>query len=466
MSTNEKLAKKAIVAEESSAEKATVSEESSAKINIYDTPPYKKSRAAYNAEALLEYLISLTLVDSFLAALGKSLGLSDALLGICASLVSFAGLTQVFTVFFNHNKPVKRRILTIHLINHIMFACLYLLPFFSGVSQTVKTVLFVALLLSGRLMSNVIASTKYVFAMSSVERHKYGVFSTTKEMISLAGGMAFEYVIGIISDHYREIGDEKTCYLLFAITILVITVLHTVSIGMMREDKQEYQNRKSEENEEKLSERVKNMLGLLKNKRFLQILTVFILWRVADYFSTPFMGTYAIDENALAFSLTDVSIFAIIGSALRFVASRPVGKFADRTSYCTMLIPIFGLAAVAFAFGAFAAPGSEWTFIVFKVVRATAYVGINSATMNLILEYVPKEKGNYAIALNSCIIGLAGFGSTLVGSAILSSIQANGNTVFGIHMFAQQFLCMISAIVTVAIIAYLVLVIRKLKRTI
>lgn len=429
--------------------------------NKYNTPPYKRSRIAYNAEALLEYLISLTLVDAFLAVLGKSIGMSDALLGICGSLVSFAGLTQVFTVFFSHRKPVKKRIFTVHLINNLMFAALYILPFFSGVSKTVKIVLFFALLLSGRLLLNMVASTKYVLAMSSVERHKYGVFSTTKEMISLAAGMAFEYAIGWVSDYYRSIGQEKVCFLLFAITIVVITALHAVSVSFLHEDKSKYEDMPEED--ETLAKRVSDMLGLLKNKRFLQILAVFFLWRIADYISSPFMGTYAID---LAFTLTDVSILAIIGSAIRFVLSRPVGKFADKTSYCTMLIPIFGLVTVAFIFGAFAAPGTAWSFAVYRITRAAAYVGINSATSNLMLDYVPREKSDYAIALNSCIIGLAGFGSTLLGSALLSNIQKNGNTLFGIPVFAQQVLCAISAILTVVIILYLALFVRKLKRNV
>lgn len=450
-----------MITKEKNMDNAVNPEKNAAETNVYDTKPYKRSRVAYNAEALLEYLISLTLVDSFLAVLGKSIGMSDALLGICGSLVSFAGLTQVFTVFFSHRKPVKRRIFTIHLINNLMFAALYVLPFFSGVPKTVKTVLFIALLLSGRLLLNMVASTKYVLAMSSVERNKYGVFSTTKEMISLAGGMAFEYVIGRVSDHYREIGEEKVCFLLFAITIVVITALHAVSVGFIHEDKSKYENMPEEE--ESLGKRVGDMLSLLKDRRFLKVLAVFLVWRIADYISYPFMGTYALD---LSFTLTDVSIFAIVGSAVRFVLSRPVGRFADKTSYCTMLIPIFGLVTVAFIFGAFAAPGTEWSFIVYRIARAAAYVGINSATSNLMLDYVPTEKSDYAIALNSCIIGLAGFGSTLVGSALLSNVQANGNTFLGIPMFAQQLLCAISAILTVVIILYLIFVIRKLKRNV
>ena len=436
-------------------------------VNVYDTPPYKRSRMAYNAEALLEYLISLTIVDSFLAALGKSMGISDALIGICSSIASLAGLTQVFTVFFNHRRPVKRLILTLHLVNQLMFACLYFLPFFSGVPQVLKEILFVSLLLGGYLCSNITGSMKYVFAMSSVERGKYGTFSTTKEMISLVGGMIFEYIIGRVATYYTDIGRQDICFILFGITTVVIAILHAISVGFMREDRGKYIRMAEEEGEapkESLKVRLGNMLGLLKNRNFVLVMLVFLMWRCADYLAMPFMGTYAIDPDALNFTLADISVFAIIGSGIRFVISRPVGRFADKTSYCTMLIPIFSLAAVAYIFGTFAAPGTEWMFVAYKVLRAVAYVGINSGTYNLMLDYITTDRSDYAIALNNCIIGLAGFLSTLVGSVILSRIQSNGNTVFGLPVFAQQFLSLIAAAITVVIVLYLVFVVRKLRR--
>ena len=81
-----------MITKEKNSDNAVNLQENATETNIYNTKAYKQSRVAYKAEALLEYLISLTLVDSFLAVLGKSIGMSDALLGICGSLVSFAGL--------------------------------------------------------------------------------------------------------------------------------------------------------------------------------------------------------------------------------------------------------------------------------------------------------------------------------------------------------------------------------------
>lgn len=431
-------------------------------INIYDTAPYKRSRAAYNAEALLEYLISLTIIDSFLAALGKTLGISDALIGICTAMTSLAGLTQIFTVFFNHQKPKKMLILRLHLINQLMFACLYFLPFIN-ISQSLTTVLFVLLLLGGYLCANITSSIRYTLAMSSVERHKYGSFSTTKEMISLVGGMIFEYILGCVSDYYREREEELICYLLFGITIIVIAILHAISVYLLREDKHEPTEKAENET---LGSRLREMFSLLKNRSFLAVVAVFVLWRIADYLVYPFMGTYAIDtENGLGYSLTVTSVIAIIGNVLRFLLSRPIGKFADRTSYCIMLIPIFFIGFSATVFAMISAPDREWAYIVYKILRCVAYTGISSGTLNLVLEYVKPDKMDYATALNHCIIGVTGFVSSLVGSAILSYIQSNGNTIFGIHIYAQQFLAAVSAIIILILCLYMLFVVRKMKRT-
>lgn len=427
--------------------------------NVYDTAPYKRGRAAFHAEALFEYLIAITIADSFLAALAKSIGLSDALTGICASIISLAGLTQIFTVLFDHSKPKKLLILRIHLVNQLMFACLYFLPFFN-VSREMKTVLFVLLLLGGFLCANITYSIRYSLAMSSVERKKYGSYTATKEMISLVGGMIFEYVFGRISDHYRANGDELTCYLIFGCTIVVLAMLHAFSVSMFREDKPEIPVVTEKES---LKTRLFDMCSLLKEKRVRSVMLVFVLWKIADYFVVPFMGTYAIDtENGLGYSLTVVSILSIVGCLIRFVISKPVGRFADKTSQCVMLIPMFGIAAVAMICGMLAAPGREWLFAGYRVLRIVALAGISGGTLNLILEYIPESQYDYATALNQCVIGVLGFVSSLVASLLLSHIQNNGNTLFGIHVFPQQVLSGVGAVITVGIVIYLTVYIRKL----
>lgn len=52
----------------------------------------------------------------------------------------------------------------------------------------------------------------------------------------------------------------------------------------------------------------------------------------------------------------------------------------------------------------------------------------------------------------------------LVGGRILAAIQANGNRVFGIPMYGQQFLSGISFIALVALTVYVYTVVARMKR--
>lgn len=90
--------------------------------------------------------------------------------------------------------------------------------------------------------------------------------------------------------------------------------------------------------------------------------------------------------------------------------------------------------------------------------------GINSAMINLIYDYVTPEERTGALALNQSFSGIAGFLATLALSPVMRIIKQNGNTLFGIPVYAQQLFSLISFIIVLILIAYLLLVIRKLPR--
>ena len=90
--------------------------------------------------------------------------------------------------------------------------------------------------------------------------------------------------------------------------------------------------------------------------------------------------------------------------------------------------------------------------------------GINSSVINLIYDYVDEKRRTSALALKQTFAGFAGFFTTLLISPLVSLIQKNGNTVFGIPMYAQQLLAFISCILTVLLLIYMFTVILKIKK--
>ena len=56
--------------------------------SIYQSPAYKRSRAAYCMECTFEYFVALLVTETFLAKLLTAIGLSDDIIGIINKLHS------------------------------------------------------------------------------------------------------------------------------------------------------------------------------------------------------------------------------------------------------------------------------------------------------------------------------------------------------------------------------------------
>ena len=73
--------------------------------------------------------------------------------------------------------------------------------------------------------------------------------------------------------------------------------------------------------------------------------------------------------------------------------------------------------------------------------------GTNANKFNITYSYVKREYISQAMAKQNCISGVLGFFASLIGIVILTYIQNNNNTFFGIHVYGQQVLSAISFLI-------------------
>ena len=73
-----------------------------------------------------------------------------------------------------------------------------------------------------------------------------------------------------------------------------------------------------------------------------------------------------------------------------------------------------------------------------------ALAGSYQNAFNVYYVLVPQKYMTQAMAFRRTFIGIVSFLSALLGGKILDVIQANGNMVFGIHIYAQQFLALVA----------------------
>ena len=241
--------------------------------------------------------------------------------------------------------------LALGLVNQLMFAALYLIPFVR-LSQTAKAALFAVMILGAHLIQNLSRPVKYKWLMGFVDPRERGRFTARKEIVSLIGGMLFTLGMGRMVDHFRDTGREQTGFILCGATMFVVAVLYFLTILSIDDDPAATHGVPVS-----LTAQARAMRALLvENRAFRRLLLADVIWKAAVYLSTPYFGTYLIGE--LGFSLTAVSLFGIASSVLRALVSPWFGRYADRKGWAASLTLGLSIAAAAFLANTFARPGA------------------------------------------------------------------------------------------------------------
>ena len=468
----------------------------------------KRNRILYIIEAALEYFVSIAVSGAYLACLTTAIGMSDALTGVLTSFVSLGCGFQILAVLFRGN--VRRNVTILHLINETAFTLLYVTPFFH-VSTTAKTVIFTVLMLVGFALNNVANPSKTDWFMQSVDKDKRGVFTATKEIVSLISGMLFSLLLGYVIDGFKAAGNETGAFVLCGAFLGIITAAHALTIifskpvsapvtaetakaeGEVNADSAVANadtapatddsgaadeisaaacevpdknlsdiNSGNSDKKEKASGRgaFRRALG---DKNLVKVVITIVLWRMVQYSTVPFYGTYQIKE--LGFSMVFVSALAIVYALVRAVFERPIGRLADKKGFAASLNVCYLAELAALAVAVFMRPeNGAITYSVYYVLFAICSAGISSGELNLIYDYVGENERVAALAIKATAGGLAGFLTTLALSPLVALIQARGLTIFGVNIYAQQVTSLIGLVLCVILIVYNTVVVKKIKR--
>ena len=90
--------------------------------------PYARSRLMYIIEAMFENFITVVTTGAYLAKLTSSIGISDGLTAILATITSLSSVFQIISISLAHRNPIKPIIIPIQVLSHLMLAGLYLIP--------------------------------------------------------------------------------------------------------------------------------------------------------------------------------------------------------------------------------------------------------------------------------------------------------------------------------------------------
>ena len=403
---------------------------------------YKTSRLAYIFEAAFEYFIAITSMGAYLAKLTTSLGISDSMTAILTALTSLACSFQIISIFLTHKTPVKRWVIPSQIFANLLFAALFLIPFLNVSVNT--AIIFFVVILTARALKNISQPAKTNWFISLIEDRRRGQFQAILNIISLIGGIGFSFLISRVIDSFDKKGNLKGAFLFITITILVLTMLHTLSLLLAKE--KEIPIDKSESH-------LKSLKNLIANRKYRLVLILYIIWTVASNVTAPFLGTYQI--NDLGFSLTLVATFDIVMSLLNIPLLYFFGRCSIRKSYSSIMRLSYLFAIAAYICLAFSTKSNGIVvYTLYRIINLLTASSQAVSSTNLVFDVVPANERTAAFALNSAVLGLIGFLTTLAVSPLVDYIQTNGNTFLGFNIFAQQLLAIISAFIIVILVIY------------
>jgi predicted MFS family arabinose efflux permease len=419
---------------------------------LYDSPAYKRSRAAYKWECTFEYFVALLVSDAYLSNLLSYMGISDGTIGIISSLISFAFLFQLLAIFaVKHITNVKKSAIFFHFASQLLFMSLFLIPFLP-IAKEYKTLVVFVCIIFAYLGNYLVTSIIFKWGMSFVDDKKRASFSATKEMISLISGIVFTFVVGYAVDGFAERGNVKGGFIFVASAILVSSLLDLTCLLVMKSPKPS----KNEDRGEPILSVIKK---LFKNKAFICILVTGMLLFSAQYLTNSFMGIYKTKDLLLTVGL--VQLINIGGCLARFLLTKPIARYSDRRSYVKGVKLGMWIAVAGFLINMFTTPGLWWMVIVFTLIYNGSCAGTGQNMNNIVYSYVPEEYFVEASAIKNSVAGLCGFGASVVGGLILDAVQANGNQIFGITVYGQQLLSAISALILLVAIVFVSRVLEK-----
>lgn len=426
-------------------------------IDIYESPEYKRSRAAYMAQCTFEYFISLLVTDAFLAKLLTHIGISDSVIGIISSLITFSFLFQLLAIYLMaHLKDTKKTVILFDSLSQLFFLGIYMVPFLP-VSVSIKTSLAVLLILFAYIFKYLILSLCFKWANSYVNPHLRGEYSAVKEMISLVSGIIFTLIVGYVFDFFENMGDIHKSFIFIAISMLILSICNFISLVMIKnENKKEVSSQKKS-----FREVMSNTLG---NKSFVNVIIMTVLWDVGRYLTIGFLGTFKTSD--LLLSVGAIQLINIIANFCRMAISKPFGRYSDKTSYAkgfrlALCITLVGYVAIIFC-----NQQSWWLIVVYTIFVNVGTAGTNQNSYNITYNYVRSEYIVQAMAVKNSISGTFGFCASLIGSRVLAYVQSNGNTFLGLHVYGQQVLAFFSVIFIILTILFIKFVIEKQDRII
>lgn len=403
------------------------------------TDSYRTSRVMYIIEAMFENFIAMLSAGAYLAKLTTTIGISDSVTAILSAITSLSSVFQIVSIYLSHRRPVRPIVVTMQIISQLMFAGLYAIPLIGFGSWTVP--IFCTVIVLANALKCIMLPLKTNWFMSLVDAKKRGSYTAILQIVSIVGAILFSLGASRVIDYFDAKNDMNGAFTTLSITILVLIVLCNVPYIFAKEKDAIGERRPSPFNS------LKDLLG---NKAFVRAVAIFALYSIAGGVTTSFLGTYQVKE--LGFSMTFIAACDVVISVVHIVVLALFGRLSFRQPHRAIIRMAYLFAIGTYISLVFAMPSNGMILIPIYRIFSTCYASAMAVSQrNFLFEICPPEERTSAIAIFTMTSGVITFLATLVATPLVNYVQANGVSVLGHEVYAQQLLAAVSVVIIIIV---------------
>ncbi len=405
----------------------------------------RRNRTLSIQEGMSARSIFLLTGGAFLAGYARLLGADDGTAGLLGAVPVLMGLVSMASpILLERMRRRKAAIVAFNLLGRLAQAFPVAIPWIARTAGERLAWLIASYALSCALISFMMpAAAAWVVDSTPVAvRARY---FARREAWCIGAATVASLGMGVVLDARKAAGDAAGGFTLLYATVLLLVVANTRSLlGMADIPKQGPLE----------PPRLRDPFVLpFADPRYRRLLAVVLLWSVGFQAGIPFTSVYLVSSDGLALGYVPATLFAAGTSLVSVLSARLWGKVADRSSWIALMRGMVLLQAAACVFW-FLTDRTTAPFTLPLVALATGGMvsGMNMSLLNLQYGYAPESNRTVYMGTLSAVNGVAGFGGSLAGAAVLRALGGFSATLplVGIGIGAMQAVFLLSAVLLAA----------------
>ncbi|MDF2988516.1 MAG: Major Facilitator Superfamily transporter [Eubacterium sp.] len=381
---------------------------------------------------------------AFLVGFAKYLGANDEIAGIIAAIPVLTGIITAFSPAA-FEKMRNRKLITclFCLIGRLLLGLMIFIPLIRVEPSIKISLLIFAFLVSNLFLAFTIpASQTWLLAITPGDIR--GAYFGRRESIVLGVVTCITLLMGQVLDRFQKTGQPFSGFLIIYIFVIAAAIVNFILFSSMKEPAYPQPVRKIN---------IRNVMLLpLRNRKYMSIVFVMLIWNVGFQLAAPFTSVYMISRLELGYGY--ITLMLVLSSAASIVSVRFWGRLADKRSWMYLLKIMMLIQALCYVIWFMTDADTALVLLpIAHILGGAAISGINISISNIQYNFAPAENKTVYMGFSSAVNGMFGFSGTLAGSCFIKFTPGLVTSAGGFSIGSIQVIFVLAAAVLTAGIA-------------